>query len=81
MPMTAETVRWLIGILVTLFIAGVGTFVTVLISVINRKNDTIARLQEANLNYRLALLQSAPVGEAASKLLQAFPLSMDEAGK
>lgn len=76
--MSPETTRWLIGIFVTVLIAAIG----ILVSVINRKNDTIEKLREANLNYRLALLSVAlPAGEAASKVLQAIPLPTDGAGK
>lgn len=78
--MTPETVRWLIGIVVTLFIAGATAFVTVLISVINRKNDTISRLQEANLNYRLALLQLGGTAEAVVKIGQSIPVPTDRSG-
>jgi hypothetical protein len=72
--MSPETVRWVIGILVTLIVAGATVTVTVLLSVLNRKNDTIAKLQEANLNYRFALLQHAPTAEATNKLLSSIPI-------
>lgn len=75
--MTPETVRWLIGILVTLLVATI----PVLVSVINRKNDTIERLKEANLNYRLALLQLGGTAEAVVKIGQAIPLPTDGTGK
>lgn len=79
--MTTSEILTVTGILVGALFTGGGIFVTVLLSVINRKNDTIEKLREANLNYRLALIQNAPVGEAASKLLQAIPLQTDGAGK
>lgn len=79
--MSPETVRWLIGILVTLFLGGVASVVPVLLSVINRKNDTIEKLKEANLNYRLALLQLGGTAEAVVKIGQAIPLPTDGAGK
>jgi hypothetical protein len=79
--MTPE-VMWLLGILVTILLGGATLTVMVLLSVLNRKNDTIAKLTEANLNYRFALLQLGPAGEAVSKLVQSLPLSpTDGAGK
>lgn len=72
--MSPETVRWIIGILVTLLIVGATTLVTVLLSVLNRKNDTIEKLREANLNYRLALIQLGTTAEAVNKTLSALPI-------
>ena len=72
--MSPETVRWLLGILGTLFVAGVTVVVTVLLSVLNRKNDTIEKLKEANLNYRFALLHQAPSAEATNRLLSSLPI-------
>lgn len=73
---------WLLGVLVTILLGGATLTVTVLLSVLNRKNDTIAKLTEANLNYRLALLQLGPAGEAVSKLVQSLPISpTDGSGK
>jgi hypothetical protein len=69
-----ETVRWVIGILATLVIAGGTITVTVLLSVLNRKNDTIEKLREANLNYRLALIQLGTTAEAVNKTLSALPI-------
>jgi hypothetical protein len=69
-----ETVRWVVGILATLFIAGATIMVTVLLSVLNRKNDTIEKLREANLNYRLALIQLGTTAEAVNKTLSALPI-------
>jgi hypothetical protein len=68
-------VMWILGILVTILLGGATLTVTVLLSVLNRKNDTIAKLTEANLNYRLALLQLGPAGEAVRKLVQSLPIS------
>jgi hypothetical protein len=69
-----ETVRWVVGILVTLLTFGGGTVVTVLVSILNRKNDTIEKLREANLNYRLALIQLGTTAEAVNKTLSALPI-------
>jgi hypothetical protein len=69
-----ETVRWVVGILATLFIAGATIMVTVLLSVLNRKNDTIEKLREANLNYRLALIQLGTTAEAVNKTPSALPI-------
>jgi hypothetical protein len=68
-------VMWLLGILATILLAGATLTVTVLLSVLNRKNDTIAKLTEANLNYRFALLQLGPAGEAVSKLVKSLPIT------
>lgn len=79
--MTPE-VMWVLGALLTVLLGGATLTVTVLLSVLNRKNDLIARLTEANLNYRLALLQLGPAGEAVSKLVQSLPISpTDGSGK
>lgn len=80
--MSPETVRWIIGILVTLFLGGVTILVTVLISILNRKNDTIEKLKEANINYRLALIQlGIPPADAVNRARSAFPIPMDGSGQ
>lgn len=74
--------RWIVGILVTLLTFGGGALVTVLISILNRKNDTIEKLREANLNYRLALIQLGTTAEAVNKTLSALPIPQtDGSGK
>lgn len=78
--MSPETVRWVIGILATILVFGAGTTVTVLLSVLNRKNDTIEKLREANLNYRLALIQLGTTAEAVNKTLSALPIPTDGSG-
>lgn len=72
--MSPETVRWIVGILVTLLVAGATALISVLVSVLNRKNDTIEKLREANLNYRLALIQLGTTAEAVNKTLAALPI-------
>lgn len=80
--MSPETTRWVIGILATLLIAGATIVVTVLLSVLNRKNDTIEKLREANLNYRLALIQlGIPPADAVNRARSAFPIPMDGSGQ
>jgi len=75
-------VRWIVGILVTLLTFGGGALVTVLISILNRKNDTIEKLREANLNYRLALIQLGTTAETVNKTLSALPIPQtDGSGK
>jgi len=64
----------LLSILCGLLAAGLGIFVPVLLSILNRKNDTIEKLREANLNYRFALLQLGTVGEAVNKTLGSLPI-------
>jgi hypothetical protein len=57
-----------------LLITGLGIVVTVLLSVLNRKNDTIEKLREANLNYRFALIQLGSTAEAVNKTLSSLPI-------
>ena len=72
--MTTGNVLTVAGILVTVLLTGATIAVTVLLSVLNRKNDTIEKLREANLNYRLALLQLGGTAETVNKLVQALPI-------
>jgi hypothetical protein len=64
----------LFGVLSGLLITGLGIVVTVLLSVLNRKNDTIEKLREANLNYRFALIQLGSTAEAVNKTLSSLPI-------
>jgi len=71
---TTANLLTLFGVLSGLLITGLGIVVTVLLSVLNRKNDTIEKLREANLNYRFALIQLGSVGEAVNKTLGSLPI-------
>lgn len=72
--MNAANLLTLFGILSGLLITGLGIVVTVLLSVLNRKNDTIEKLREANLNYRFALIQLGSTAEAVNKTLSSLPI-------
>jgi hypothetical protein len=70
----AANLLTLFGVLSGLLITGLGIVVTVLLSVLNRKNDTIEKLREANLNYRFALIQLGSTAEAVNKTLSSLPI-------
>lgn len=72
--MNAANLLTLFGVLSGLLITGLGIVVTVLLSVLNRKNDTIEKLREANLNYRFALIQLGSTAEAVNKTLSSLPI-------
>lgn len=65
---------WVGGTLATVLLTGLSIAVTVLLNVLNRKNDTIEKLREANLNYRFALIQLGGTAEMQNRLVQALPL-------
>lgn len=66
------TAMWVVGILATALLTGLTITVTVLVNVLNRKNDTIEKLREANLNYRFGLIQLGGTAEITNKLARAF---------
>jgi hypothetical protein len=71
----------LFGVLSGLLITGLGIVVTVLLSVLNRKNDTIEKLREANLNYRFALIQLGSTAEAVNKTLSSLPIPQPDGNR
>lgn len=72
--MSSANLLTLLGILAGLSMSALAIIVPVFLSIFNRKNDTIEKLREANLNYRFALLQLGPVGEANLKILNSLPI-------
>lgn len=72
--MNAANLLTLFGVIGGFLVTGLGIAVTVLLSVLNRKNDTIEKLREANLNYRFALIQLGTTAEAVTKTLGALPI-------
>lgn len=72
--MNTANLLTLLGVIGGFLITGLGIAVTVLLSVLNRKNDTIEKLREANLNYRFALIQLGTTAEAVTKTLGSLPI-------
>lgn len=75
--------RWLavLGIIVAVLAICVPLTATLMLrrsdrkqAVIDRQAETIERLKEANLNYRLALVQLGQTAESVNKTLSALPI-------
>lgn len=72
--MSSATLLTLLGILSGLSMSALAIIVPVFMSVFNRKNDTIEKLKEANLNYRFSIIQHQATAEANLKILDSLPI-------
>lgn len=72
--MSSGNLLTLFGILSGILLTSLGIIVPVFLSIFNRKNDTIEKLKEANLNYRFSIMQHQATAEANLKILDSLPI-------